>query len=365
MIRESTDLGVPIEIPLTFGHYTYVKTIGNGSSSVVVLAVNSVTKKQCACKVVSRKALEDERAMQQFVHAIDIMRTQHSPHVVELYDVIYTEQNVFVIMEYCSGGELISLVNDFGALTLITRYRIFSQILRALAFLHANGIAHRDLKPDNVMLDGDQNAKLADFGFSRRVDGDLLMSTPCGSAVYMAPEILMGNEYDGFKADIWSLGVILYILETGCYPWTAVNNIQLFHQITQAVYTFPDKVSQESQELIDFCLRLDPEARPSAAELIRICASRKGREAPVSPLRPIPWGGLGHRARSINLPNSHGALYHASIGRSAVYRHHLGKTAQTGGGEGEVTVLPTLKPTGSEIPLRLSRDGAPTRSQLL
>jgi serine/threonine protein kinase len=341
MIREATDAGDPIEIPLTFGPYTYVRTIGTGASSVVILARDSTTGENSACKVISRKSLEDERMMEQFVHALDIFQTHHHAHIIGFREVLYTEQNVFLIMEYCERGELISLVGDFETLPLTARYRIFSQILAALAYLHENGVAHRDLKPDNVMLDGQLNAKLADFGFSRRVDGNILMTTPCGSSTYVAPEIILGQEYDGFKSDIWSLGVVLFVLETGCYPWTATNNAQLFYQITHASYSVPSSSSADFRELMEMCLQVDPEKRPSANDLASICASRAGRPT------PLPLTRIGPRAKTVRISKPSGVLYHESMARSAIYRQQLSRAGIRQ--DEEVSVLPILAPSQTTI----------------
>jgi serine/threonine protein kinase len=333
MIRESTDNDVKIEIPLTFGHYTYLRTIGTGSSSVVVLARNSTTNELVACKVIHRQTLEDTRVMAQFRHAIDIQQAYHDPLIVDLREVLTIDSNIFLVMEYCEGGELISLVSDFEALPMAARHRIFSQIIRAVAFLHRNGVAHRDLKPDNILLDARHNAKLGDFGLSRRADGDHLMSTPCGSLVYTAPEILLGQAYDGFKADVWSLGVILFILETGCYPWTAKNDIALYEQITTASYAVPPTASGQTMAVIGQCLRVDPAGRPTAAELIQQCGARPPRV--VAP--------LGH-ARTIAVP-SRALLQFTTVARSADHRRRL----RLGSREGDSSsALPTLNQRASK-----------------
>jgi serine/threonine protein kinase len=311
MIREHTDSGTVVDIPLTFGPYTYLRTIGTGSSSVVVLVVNSQTGDQCACKVINRKTLTDERRMYQFSHSLDILQTHQDPRIVEFREVLYTPTNIFLVMEYCAGGELISLVSDFETLPRAARYRIFWQVLRGVSYLHDHGIAHRDLKPDNIMLDSFQNAKLTDFGLSRLVDGDSLMSTPCGSTVYVAPEIVLGREYDGLKADIWSLGVVLYVLETGCLPWTAASGVALFRQITTAAYVMPPSAPADIAWVIDACLQPDPDCRATAAELLRRCGGRRETSSGVVP-----------RSRTTSVPKA-GILYRASAARSAVYRQHL------------------------------------------
>jgi serine/threonine protein kinase len=232
-------------------------------------------------------------------------------------------------MEYCPGGDLLSLIS-LGVIPDFTRHKITCQLIASLAFLHANGIAHRDLKPSNVLLDGDQNIKLGDFGFSRRVDGDSLMRTPCGSPFYVAPEILLGNDYNGFKADIWSLGIILYVLETGRTPWTAQSNIMLFQQITNGVYHLPLALESGIASVISACLQVDPGRRPTAFDLMASVFSQ-GPETVAKPRVPVK-----SRKRLSR-------VYTQAIARSAVYRHHLGRPLRAEK-EGGIEGLPALIP---------------------
>jgi serine/threonine protein kinase len=112
------------------------------------------------------------------------------------------------------------------------------------------------------------NVKVGDFGFCRRAQSNALLKTPCGSPDYVAPEILQGSEYDGTKADIWSLGVVLFIFETGKLPWTATNGFQLFQQISNGEYEVPVTIDEDMADLISSCLRHSPDDRPSAAKIL-------------------------------------------------------------------------------------------------
>jgi serine/threonine protein kinase len=180
--------------------------------------------------------------------------------------VIYTEANVYLIMEYCAGGDLVSYVSREMTGTEFERRWIFFQIILGLNWVHECGIAHRDLKPENIILDDNLNAKICDFGFARHTD--TLLTTPCGSVHYVAPEVIQGGAYDGLKADIWSLGIILYVLETGHLPWTTTNNVLLCQQISQALYEVPVTVDEGPSEIISMCVQVDPAARPTTEDLL-------------------------------------------------------------------------------------------------
>jgi serine/threonine protein kinase len=338
MIREYTEQGDALEIPLTFGRYSYLQTIGTGGCAVVVLVADSQTAQHMACKIVSKKRLADEQILRSFIQEIEIMQSLRHPHVVQFHEVLYTDALVYIIMEYCASGELISLLGQEAPLPCALRSQIICQLLTALAFLHANGIAHRDIKPDNILLDADKNVKLGDFGFSRRVNGAFLMQTPCGSPDYVAPEILLGKDYDGLKADIWSVGVVLFVLETGRIPWTARSNTMLFQQITSGLFQIPISVARDVAEIIDHCLQVDPARRPSAFDLLA-SPYFKQVEAAVPAIHAsratIPRPKIPKTTTSIL-----SQTYKQAVARSAVYRHRLGAPRKLG--DGEVQRLPAL-----------------------
>lgn len=269
MIKDSTDSGETIEIPLNFGKYSYVRKIGVGSYSVVVLVTNNLTKEACACKIMTRAGLQADGAMKRFIQEIDIMQSLKHPNIVDILDIIYTTENVYVITEYCQNGELFDFIISRPNLSYEDVRKLFFQVVYAVFFLHQKKIAHRDIKPENILLDQNFNVKLADFGFSRQVDENNLMSTPCGSQFYAAPEIIKGLAYDGQKSDIWSLGVLLFAISTKSLPWTAASQPGIIFQIFNAQYDIPACVSKDIADCIDSCLRLEPNERPTAFELLQ------------------------------------------------------------------------------------------------
>jgi serine/threonine protein kinase len=301
MIRETDEGGDVLQFPVTFGQYSYVKTIGRGVTGVVILVVHCETGDQFACKVISHSRLKDPKTLQQLMHEAEVLRFLRHPHIVEQRESFSFEGHFFIVMEYVSGGELVSYLSDFEATDPAVRRRIFMQLCSAMNYLHCHGIVHRDLKPHNILLDENLNVKLCDFGFSRHTEPDALLTTPCGSPDYVAPEVLLGKPYDGMKADIWSLGVVLFVIETGRIPWTATNNVVLFHQISNALYEVPVTVDEDLAGIINDCLNLDPARRSTAGELVATLTGRPraaslgglsliyGQSLITGAPRPMPW----------------------------------------------------------------------------
>jgi serine/threonine protein kinase len=274
MIREIDESGDPVQFPVTFGQYSYLKTIGRGATGVVILVLHRETGRHYACKVISHQKLKDPKMLHQFTQELEVLRLVHHPHIVEQREAFNFDGHCHIVMEYARGGELVSYLSNFEATDPAIRRRIFVQLCSALSYLHSNGIVHRDLKPHNILLDENLNVKLGDFGFGRRAAPDALLVTPCGSPDYVAPEVLLGQPYDGMKADIWSLGVVLFVLETGRIPWTATNNVVLFDQISNALYEVPVTIDEDLANLITECLNPDPHRRPSASELLAVLNGR-------------------------------------------------------------------------------------------
>jgi serine/threonine protein kinase len=256
MQRGSTLDGTTVDFPSAFHGYSYVKTIGQGASSLVLLVADARTQEEFACKVIPKANISDSAEF-------DIIQSVRHPNIVGVREIFELPENVMIIMEFCPGGHISS---SFGHSN--DRRRLFLQLARAVAHLHSLEIAHRDLKPENVLLDGERNVKLADFGFAHRLDTDNLLATPCGSPSYAAPEILMGKPYDGRKADVWSLGVLLCQTESGRLPWTATNHVQLYYQISTGNYTLPDELAPDVAEVV--VSYLDPQfaKRPTVPQII-------------------------------------------------------------------------------------------------
>lgn len=178
----------------------------------------------------------------------------------------------YIVMEYVEGGELFGYIHEQGGLIEIHAVHIFRQIIAALFYCHRINIHHRDLKPENILLDRNtMTVKLVDFGMAALQPVGKQLTTPCGSPHYAAPEVIKTTSYDGAKADVWSCGVVLFVLLTGTPPFNYSGNDRdlkhLFRDIAEARYTMPDTISTEAQDLIRRILIPDPMHRISLQDI--------------------------------------------------------------------------------------------------
>jgi 5'-AMP-activated protein kinase catalytic alpha subunit len=205
--------------------------------------------------------LENERSLQLFERELRVFERVNHPSIVRLHEVVFTADIIYLIMEYCPGGDLLHEVASHGRLFEARAKKIFLQVAQAVEYIHARGICHRDLKPENVLLCKSGDAKLCDFGLCRIQTGDSLLMTPCGSLSYTAPEICESDQYDGRKADIWSLGILLFVVTAGRRPWSGANHIEQVAAIKDHDPSFPLSFSRPLQEAIIKMLERDPEKR--------------------------------------------------------------------------------------------------------
>lgn len=187
------------------GNYKISKFIGEGSFGKVYLATHRLTHQKVVLKTGNKRDPNVVREV--FYH-----RQFDFPYITKLYEVIVTESRVWMVLEYCSGHELYEHLLKEQRLSLEESKKLFSQIASAVYYAHELKCVHRDLKLENVLLDGNGHAKLTDFGFTREMATRSQLETICGTTVYMAPELIERKCYDGFKVDIWSLGIILYTM---------------------------------------------------------------------------------------------------------------------------------------------------------
>lgn len=249
------------KFPSKIGPYMLRGVIGEGAFSHVVLAFHETQKTYYACKIVPKARLSSSSLEQRFEEEIRINQQLHHPGVVGLIDIIKDELNYYVIMEFCPNGELFQFIVDRGRLSEAEAKPKIKMILDTVRYLHSLGISHRDLKPENILLDQYGNPKISDFGLSRFVGEDDLVSTPCGSPCYASPECISGQNYNGLTSDVWSCGVVLFAMVTGQLPWTKRNQAQLFEQIRNGDYTIPSFLSIPCASLISGLMTVDNEER--------------------------------------------------------------------------------------------------------
>ncbi|XP_071749104.1 serine/threonine-protein kinase SIK3 [Lepeophtheirus salmonis] len=249
------------------GLYDLSSTLGKGNFSVVRLGVHRLTGVDVAVKIVDKDNLDSENATK-MEREIEILRSLGPhPHVIRLVEVMESGRAIYMVTEHAKNGEIFDFVAEKGRLTEGKAGHWFGQILSALDYLHSLGIVHRDLKAENLLLDQEMNVKLADFGFSNYYSPGHLLSTWCGSPPYAAPELFEGKEYIGPKADIWSLGVVLYVLVSGSLPFDAPTLQELKSRVLSCQYRVPFFLSNECESLLKGLLVLEPEKRFSLKQI--------------------------------------------------------------------------------------------------
>jgi 5'-AMP-activated protein kinase catalytic alpha subunit len=254
-------------VPIVLAQYRLGKTLGIGAFGKVKLAHHIITGLKVAVKILNKGKIKHMEMAEKVRREINILKMCTHPHIIRLYEVIDTPTDIFVIMEFVSGGELFDYIVSRGRLPPDEARHFFHQIVSGIEYCHHHKIVHRDLKPENLLLDADNNIKIADFGLSNVAhDGDFLR-TSCGSPNYAAPEVISGNLYAGPEVDVWSCGVILYALLCGTLPFDDESIPNLFKKIKSGMYSLPSHLSQSSRELILRMLVVDPIKRITMAEV--------------------------------------------------------------------------------------------------
>lgn len=255
-------------------NYKLGAVLGKGAFSEVKEGTSLKDQKSFAIKIVTKSKLttEDEAALKD---EIAILQSLHHDHIIRLYDVFSEERFYYLVTERMMGGELFDRIVAKAYYNEAEARDTCKIIFEAMAYCHNKQIAHRDLKPENLLLmseHSDSEIKLADFGFAKKTINDRCLTTQCGTPGYVAPEILEGTPY-GTKSDMWSLGVIVYILLGGYPPFIEENQRELFRKIRRGQYEFHEEywggVSKDAKDLISSLLTVDPDKRISATDALR------------------------------------------------------------------------------------------------
>jgi serine/threonine protein kinase len=269
IIREATERGTIIEIPRQFGKYTYVRTLGSATNSVILLADDRSGTKY-AVKVVSRSCLVTDGQLEFFERELRLLQFIHHPNIVHLQDVLYLTDTIALVMEFCENGDLCEQLWHHGPMNANTARSHIYQILKALECFHEKGYAHRDLKPENILIDSRGRVKICDLGLARAGGSDGMMSTICGTIPYTPPEIVQGLPYDGAKVDIWSLGILIFVMVCGKLPWESDDQTGMVREIMDGVVSFPEDLHPELITIVRACTNFNPSNRPSASELLEM-----------------------------------------------------------------------------------------------
>ena len=260
----------------TVGKYQVGKTLGEGTFGKVKFALNTESEEAVAIKVLDKERIQQQEMGAQIKKEIQIMKSIQHPNVVRMIEVLASRTKIFIVLELVTGGELFEKIVLAGKMAEGAARYYFRQLVSGVEYCHSKGICHRDLKPENLLLDEHGNLKISDFGLSAMYTGgggegtmsfSQLLHTTCGTPNYVAPEVLKDMGYDGRTADVWSCGVILYVLLAGFLPFDEPTMSALFRKIQSAEYQYPTWFADAVKALLDRILVIDPKERATLADV--------------------------------------------------------------------------------------------------
>ncbi|CAM9204513.1 unnamed protein product [Pylaiella littoralis] len=308
---------------MIISNYKIGKEIGSGSFGTVNIAEHRGTGEKVAVKCISKSRIQRSNMGAQVKKEITTMKKLDHPNIVHIHEVLMSDSHLYLVMEFVGGGELFTKLVTSGKLAENVAKRYFKQVLEAVQFCHNLYICHRDIKPENILLDAGDNVKIADFGFASIMEPELeqkhdrvvhmsaisedsplsdqnvqklpdfvpdpkdpptskpnafrnlpsqkmqKMSTMCGTTHYMAPEILNRTSYRGDKADLWSCGVVLFVLLSGFLPFDSNDPDMVVLKIKSGTFVTPTSISGPAQDVIKQLLAANPILRPSAKTVLR------------------------------------------------------------------------------------------------
>ncbi|KAF6167455.1 hypothetical protein GIB67_031656 [Kingdonia uniflora] len=295
------------------GKYELGRTLGEGSFAKVKFARNCETGENVAIKILDKEKLLKHKmigqvklpalgsrenrvqcaaaedgptrvALEQIKREISTMKLIRHPNVIRMYEVMASKTKIYIVLEFVTGGELFDKIASNGRLKEDEARKYFQQLINAVDYCHSRGVCHRDLKPENLLLDASGALKVSDFGLSalpQQVREDGLLHTTCGTPNYVAPEVVNSKGYDGAKADLWSCGVILFVLMAGYLPFEDSNLMSLYKKINKAEFTCPPWFSSNAKKLIKRILDPKPLTRITIAEVIENEWFKKGYKPPI------------------------------------------------------------------------------------
>lgn len=268
------------------GDYLVGRTLGEGSFAKVKIGTHLLTGTKVALKIINKKSITDPYVAKNLHREAAIMGRLNHKHIVRLYEVIETEQLYVLVQEYCPGGQVLDYIVVRNRLSEKDARRFMRQLVSALDHMHRHGVSHRDMKPENMLLDKDKNIKLIDFGLSNSFDSPQeQLHTRCGSFEYSAPELIGAKPYSGAAVDVFTLGVNMYAMLTGELPFQSDNISVVYALQLKEQYIIPPYISHDARSLIRRLLTPDPQRRATMEEVRMHPWMNVGYDGSVPPWR--------------------------------------------------------------------------------
>ncbi|RZC63099.1 hypothetical protein C5167_024861 [Papaver somniferum] len=258
----------PIPENILFAKYEIGRLLGCGAFAKVYQARNIQTGQTVAIKAISKQKIVQEGFVSNIKKEISIMRKLHHTYIIKLFEVLATKAKIYFVMEFVTGGELFAKIPKCRCREDLTR-RYFQQLISAVGYCHSHGVFHRDLKPENLLIDANGDLKVSDFGLSAITSQNRVLYTCCGTPAYVAPEILARRGYNGSKIDIWSCGVILFLLNSGYLPFDCKSLPGIYEKIHKGEYCVPKRTSPGLRHLFSRLLDTNPATRITVDEIIQ------------------------------------------------------------------------------------------------
>lgn len=273
-LRESTGDGDIIAIPRVFNHFEVLNVVGIGSSAVVV-SVQNPNGVKFAAKVLRRPRANDDY-LKFLERELRLCVTMSCPYLVNCFDVVYFEDIIIVVMELCAFGDLMTMITEEFVLVRANWRKIFAQLCLGVQYLHSRGMAHRDLKLENILIDEQMNVKLCDYGFMCETKPASLSTTMCGSMRYVAPEVLRGEGYHPMRTDVWALGIVLYGITTGLSPWKSEGESGVCREILAGEMDLTG-ICDAPRRIVEKCCDQNQETRVTVEEILAMPFVQDGR----------------------------------------------------------------------------------------
>ncbi|CAI9774934.1 unnamed protein product [Fraxinus pennsylvanica] len=295
---------------ILMGKYELGRLLGQGTFAKVYYGILLKTGQSVAIKVIDKDKVLKAGLTNQTKREISVMGMVKHNNVMELYEVMATKTKIYFVMEYAFPPlEKVFLAK--GRLKEDSARKYFQQLITAVDICHSRGVYHRDLKPENLLLDENGDLKVSDFGLSALTESkhqDGLLHTVCGTPAYIAPEVISRRGYDGSKADIWSCGVILFVMLAGHLPFKDSNLAEMYRKISLAEYKCPNWFPPEVRKLLSWILDPNPYTRISIAKIMKNSWFRKGLKSRQARTKaedpekvPLDFGSISDSSRN-NIP---------------------------------------------------------------